>query len=106
MNDYSNQLYNEYGISRLTWYTGIKYVVEALAIVLVLFVIPRRELAWSQIAAITFVAVLTFFILDLVSPATGAAYRSGIGHGAGLQFVTSPPTKVPFPVSLATGMKR
>lgn len=61
----------------------IKYLVEGLAVAIAAYYIPQRNMSLREIAMIGLTAAAIFAILDLYSPAIGAAARQGAGFGIG-----------------------
>jgi ABC-type Co2+ transport system permease subunit len=64
----------------------IKYLVEALVIIMVAFIIPGKKLTSEEILMLGMTAASTFALLDFFSPSIGSSARQGLGFsvGAGL----------------------
>lgn len=68
----------------------IKYLVEGVAVALCLFLIPRKPLAFDEIATITIFAAAVFAVLDIFAPSIGVTARQGAGFGIGANLVGFP----------------
>lgn len=65
---------------------ALKYLIEGIMVALVAFTLPKKSLNLEEVAMIGLTGAATFAILDVFSPAIGAATRNGVGYsvGAGL----------------------
>jgi len=63
---------------------AIKYIIEGLAVALVAFLIPRKQMNVEEIVIIALTAAAVFSILDVFIPAAGNSSRVSVGYGAGL----------------------
>ena len=63
----------------------IKYVFEGLGVAVVAYLVPKKKMEYEEIAIIALTATFCFAILDMWSPTTASAMRSGAGFGAGLR---------------------
>ena len=62
----------------------VNYIVEGLAVAVACYVIPQRKMTAKEIVLIALTASAIFGVLDVFSPRTGQAVRSGVGLGVGL----------------------
>jgi len=69
---------------------AIKYLVEGLFVALAAFAIPKRSLAFDEIALIALTAAATFSILDTYVPSMSMQARGGAGFGIGANLVGFP----------------
>jgi ABC-type Co2+ transport system permease subunit len=69
---------------------AIKYLIEALAIAIVAYAIPKKALNVEEIVILALSAAATFSILDTYIPSMGATARSGAGFGIGANLVKFP----------------
>lgn len=69
---------------------AIKYLIEGLAVAVVLCVLPKKALAVEEIVIIALTAAATFSILDVFIPSMGASARNGAGMGIGFNLVGFP----------------
>lgn len=60
-----------------------RYLMEGLAIALVTSTLPKKKLNLKEVATISIIGALTFFVLDLWAPAIGKSSRLGAGFGIG-----------------------
>ena len=63
------------------------YLLEGVAIGLVVCVIPQRKVNLNELLMISLAGALTALILDLYSPQVGSAFRTGAGFGIGANHV-------------------
>lgn len=72
----------------------IKYALEGLVVAIAAFWLPKfmggKSLPLSQVGMIAMVALATFAILDVYSPAVASGARQGAGFGIGAHLVGFP----------------
>jgi len=68
----------------------LKYLIEATAVAIIAWVLPKNKLSGSEVAIIALTAAAIFSIFDLVSPSISAGARQGVGLGAGFRLVGFP----------------
>jgi len=68
----------------------VKYALEGLAVAVAAYLLPGKVLKLSEIGMIALVALATFAILDVYTPAIGASARTGAGFGIGANLVGFP----------------
>lgn len=61
----------------------IKYLTQGLAVALVSYYIPRKNVSLEEIAVISLSAAATFAILDTFTPEIAESARFGTGFGIG-----------------------
>jgi ABC-type Co2+ transport system permease subunit len=66
---------------------AIKYLIEALAIAIVAYAIPKKALNVEEIVILALSAAATFSILDVFIPSMGASARGGAGFGIGTNLI-------------------
>jgi ABC-type Co2+ transport system permease subunit len=66
---------------------AIKYLIEALAIAIVAYAIPKKALNVEEIVILALTAAATFSILDVFIPSIGASARGGAGFGIGANLI-------------------
>lgn len=81
--------------SQLTVKNFVRYLVEGVAIVIAMLVIPQRRTQFKDISAIASIAALTLFILDLFSADVAKGARFGVGFQGGMNLVNGN-IKLPF----------
>lgn len=81
--------------AQLTVKNLVRYLVEGLAIVIAMMIIPQRRTKFNEIAVISAVAALTLFVLDLFSADVAKGARFGVGFQGGLNLVNGN-MKLPF----------
>jgi hypothetical protein len=67
-----------------------KYLIEGLAVGLVLYILPSKSLPASEILLVSLVAASIFSILDLLAPSVSSTVRGGVGYGIGFQLAGFP----------------
>jgi len=82
--------------SQLTIQSLVRYIVEGVAVAIAAYVIPNRRTKFNEVAAISLVAALSLFILDVFSGMVGQGTRLGAGFGIGMNLVNSAPVVLPF----------
>ena len=65
----------------------IIYLIEGIAVAIAAYVIPNRRTKLNEIAIISAIASISFFILDVFSNTVGAGSRLGAGLGIGYNLV-------------------
>jgi ABC-type Co2+ transport system permease subunit len=65
----------------------IKYLVEALVIIVAAFVLPGKKLDTQEILMLGLTAAATFSLLDFFSPSVGSSVRTGAGFSIGSSLV-------------------
>jgi hypothetical protein len=65
----------------------IVYLIEGIAVAIAAYVIPNRRTKLNEVAVISVIAAISFFILDLFSDAVGKGARLGTGIGIGYNLV-------------------
>ena len=68
----------------------LKYLIEATAVAIIAYVLPKNKLSGSEVAVIALTAAAVFSIFDLISPSISSGARQGIGLGAGFRIVGFP----------------
>jgi len=68
----------------------LKYLIEALAVAIIAFILPETKLKFGEIALIALTAACVFAVFDLVSPSISSGARQGVGLGAGFRLVGFP----------------
>jgi len=68
----------------------IVYLLEALAISIVAYYIPKNILSMTEIFKITLTGAITYLLLDLFSPLVGAGLRFGTGINIGKNMINKP----------------
>jgi len=66
---------------------AIKYLIEALAIAIVAYAIPKKALNVEEIVILALSAAATFSILDVFIPSMGSSARGGAGFGIGANLI-------------------
>jgi hypothetical protein len=72
---------------KLTIHNFILYLIEGIAVAIAAYVIPNRRTKFNEVAVISAIAALSFFILDVFSDTVGAGSRLGAGLGIGYNLV-------------------
>jgi hypothetical protein len=72
---------------KLTIRNLIIYLIEGIAVAIAAYVIPNRRTKLNEIAIISAIASISFFILDVFSNTVGAGSRLGAGLGIGYNLV-------------------
>lgn len=72
---------------KLTVRNLIIYLIEGIAVAIAAYVIPNRRTKWNEVAVISAIASLSFFILDVFSDTVGTGSRLGAGLGIGYNLV-------------------
>lgn len=72
---------------KLTIRNLIIYLIEGIAVAIAAYVIPNRRTKWNEVAIISAIASLSFFILDTFSDTVGTGSRLGAGLGIGYNLV-------------------
>ncbi len=83
---------------KLTIRNLILYLIEGIAVAIAAYVIPNRRTKLNEVVVISFIASISFFILDVFSDKVGSGSRLGAGLGIGYNLVNiaSPIPLVPF----------
>jgi hypothetical protein len=68
----------------------IKYLVEGVMVAIAAYAIPKRSLAFDEVALIALTAAATFSILDTYVPSLAVSARTGAGFGIGANLVGFP----------------
>jgi hypothetical protein len=68
----------------------LKYLIEATAVAIIAYVLPKNKLSGSEVAVIALTAAAVFSVFDLISPSISSGARQGIGLGAGFRIVGFP----------------
>lgn len=79
--------------TQITVKNTVRYLVEGIAIVIAMMVIPQRRTKFKEIAMVSAVASLTLFVLDLFSADVAKGARFGVGFQGGLNLING---KLPF----------
>ena len=66
---------------------AIKYLIEGLAVALVLTILPKKQLQVEEIVIVALTAAATFSILDVFIPSMGVSARNGAGAGLGFGLI-------------------
>jgi len=66
---------------------AIKYLIEALAVAIVAYAIPKKSLNVEEIVTLALCAAATFSILDVFIPSMGSSARGGAGFGIGANLI-------------------
>lgn len=72
---------------KLTIRNLILYLIEGIAVAIAAYVIPNRRTKLNEIVVISFIASISFFILDVFSDKVGSGSRLGAGLGIGYNLV-------------------
>lgn len=72
---------------KLTIRNLILYLIEGIAVAIAAYVIPNRRTKLNEIVVISFIASISFFILDVFSDKIGSGSRLGAGLGIGYNLV-------------------
>jgi uncharacterized protein YifE (UPF0438 family) len=65
----------------------VRYFLESVAIAVVAYYIPRKNLNIQELAVIVVAAMVSLYILDKFAPAVGQSFRFGSGFGIGMSQV-------------------
>lgn len=68
----------------------VKYALEGLVVAVAAYWLPGKVLKLSEIGMLALVAMSTFILLDVFSPAVGSSARTGAGFGIGAGLVGFP----------------
>lgn len=82
--------------SKLSVAIVVKYLLEGFAVTLAAYVIPNKRTKINEIVAISLLAALSLFILDLFSSEVSSGARFGTGFGIGYNLATALKATVPF----------
>lgn len=74
--------------SKLSVAILVKYLLEGFAVTLAAYVIPNKRTKLNEIAAISLLAALTLFVLDLFATEVSIGARFGTGLGIGMNLAT------------------
>jgi hypothetical protein len=72
---------------KLTIRNLILYLIEGIAVAIAAYVIPNRRTKLNEVVVISFIASISFFILDVFSDKVGSGSRLGAGLGIGYNLV-------------------
>ena len=70
----------------------IVYLIEALAIAIAAYYIPKTVLSITEILKIALTGAITYLLLDLFSPLVSSGLRFGTGMSIGKNMINSPPS--------------
>lgn len=76
---------------KLTVNNLVKYLIQGIAVAVAAYVIPNRRTNYREIFAISIVAALTFFTLDIFTDDISKGAKFGAGFGIGLSLITQTP---------------
>lgn len=70
---------------------AMRYIIEALAITIAAYYLPRRTMQWEAIAVIAATGAAALALLDTWAPTVAEGARKGSGFGIGMQYVGALP---------------
>jgi hypothetical protein len=62
---------------------AIKYLVEASAVAIVAYLLPRNKMSLNEVVTLALTAGAVFAILDLYAPGVAMSTRQGVGFASG-----------------------
>jgi hypothetical protein len=69
---------------------ALKYLLEGLAVAAAALFLPKKPLAFDEVAILGLTAAAVFAILDVLAPSVGVTARQGAGFGIGANLVGFP----------------